>query len=141
MFSKKLIGTFGAGIFALGIAASAAPAQAAQFAVNNINDAGGGSLRSAINGANGTAVTDEIRFAIPGNGVHVISLANDLPAITNPVVIRGYSQSGSSMATPNSAANPTIVIDATNAVRGFPHRQRHRGPRTGRQRRRRPTGS
>ena len=119
MFSKKLIGTFGAGIFALGIAASAAPAQAAQFAVNTTNDAGGGSLRSAINGANGTAVADEIRFAIPGNGVHVISLANDLPAITNPVVIRGYSQSGSSMATPNSAANPTIVIDATNAVRGL----------------------
>ena len=56
MYSKKLIGTLGAGIFALGIAASAAPAQAADFAVNNTNDNGGGSLRSAINGANGTAV-------------------------------------------------------------------------------------
>ena len=47
MFSKKLIGTLGAGIFALGIAASAAPAQAATFTVNNTNDSGGGSLRSA----------------------------------------------------------------------------------------------
>ena len=119
MFSKKQIGTLGAGIFAIGIAASAAPAQAANFPVNNTNDSGGGSLRSAINGANGTAVADEIRFAIPGNGVHTISLATDLPAITNPLVIRGYSQSGSSMATPNSAANPTIVIDATNAVSGL----------------------
>jgi parallel beta-helix repeat protein len=120
MYSKKLIGTLGAGIFALGIAASAAPAQAADFAVNNTNDNGGGSLRSAINGANGTAVQDQILFAIPGNGEHTISLASDLPPVTNPVAIRGYSQQrGSSQATPGSAANPTIVIDATNAVRGL----------------------
>ena len=68
MFSKKLIGTLGAGIFALGMAASAAPAQAAIFAVNNTNNAGGGSLRSAINAANGTAAADEIRFDDPRRG-------------------------------------------------------------------------
>ena len=58
MYSKKLIGTVGAGIFALGIAASAAPAQAATFTVNNTNDSGGGSLRSQINAANLTAAED-----------------------------------------------------------------------------------
>ena len=35
MFNKKLAGALGAGIFVLGIAASAAPAQAATFTVNN----------------------------------------------------------------------------------------------------------
>jgi hypothetical protein len=119
MLSKRLTGALGAGLFALGVAASAAPAQAATFAVNNTNNNGAGSLRSAINAANGTAARDDITFAIPGNGVHVISLANDLPFVTQPVSIRGYSQPGSSGATAGSAANPTIVIDATNAARGL----------------------
>ena len=66
MFSKKLIGTLGAGIFALGIAASAAPAQAATFTVNTTNNNGGGSLRSQINAANLTAAKDQILFDIPG---------------------------------------------------------------------------
>ena len=82
MFNKKLAGTLGAGIFALGIAASAAPAQAATFTVNNANNNGAGSLRSAINAANGTAASDEIDFAIPGAGMHTISLDNRLPVIT-----------------------------------------------------------
>ena len=119
MFSKKLIGTVGAGIVALGMAAGANPAQAAVFGVNNTADAGGGSLRSAINAANGTAVLDQILFNIPGPGPHVITLANDLPAITQPVAIRGYSEPNASVATANSAANPSVVINATNAVRGL----------------------
>ena len=113
MFSKKLIGTLGAGIFALGIAASAAPAQAATFTVNTTNNNGGGSLRSQINAANLTAAKDQILFDIPGGSPHTISLATDLPAVTQPVAIRGYSQPDSSL------ANPTVVIEATNAVRGL----------------------
>jgi parallel beta-helix repeat protein len=104
MDSKKLAGALGAGIFALGIAASAAPAQAATFAVN---------------AANGTAAADQIDFAIPGAGTHVISLAGPLPAVTQPVAIRGYTQPGSSQAAAGSAANPTIVIDATNVPNGL----------------------
>jgi hypothetical protein len=119
MLSKRLTGALGAGIFALGVAASAAPAQAATFAVVNTNDAGAGSLRSAINAANMTAVRDQITFQIPGAGVHTIALAVDLPFVTRPVSIRGYSQPGSSVATAAAAANPTIVIDATNAARGL----------------------
>ena len=113
MFSKKLIGTLGAGIFALGIAASAAPAQAATFTVNTTNNNGGGSLRSQINAANLTAAKDQILFDIPGGSPHTISLATDLPAVTQRVAIRGYSQPDSSL------ANPTVVIEATNAVRGL----------------------
>ena len=121
MYSKKLIGTLGAGIFALGIAASAAPAQAATFTVNNTNDSGGGSLRSQINAANLTAAEDEIKFDIPSASPasHTISLATDLPSVTQPVVIRGYSQPDASPADTLSAADPTVVIDATNAVRGL----------------------
>ena len=119
MFSKKLIGTLGAGIVALGMAAGANPAQAAIFGVNNINDAGGGSLRSAINAANGTAAPDEIRFDIPGAGPHVIALATDLPFVTQPVAIRGYTEPSSSAATLNSAADPSVVIDATNSGSGL----------------------
>jgi hypothetical protein len=119
MFSKKLIGTLGAGIFAFGMAASASSAQAAIHTVVNTNSSGNGSLRDAINTANQTPARDQIWFQIPGNGVHTISLANDLPAVTQPVAIRGYSQPGSSPATAGSAANPTVVIDATNAARGL----------------------
>ena len=119
MFSKKLIGALGVGIFGLGMTASAAPADAAIFGVNNINDSGGGSLRSAINAANGTAVKDQIRFDILGPGPHVIALNTDLPFVTQPVAIRGYTEPSSSEATLNSAANPSVVIDATNSGSGL----------------------
>jgi hypothetical protein len=119
MLSKRLTGALGAGILALGVAASAAPAEAATFAVVNTNNGGAGSLRSAILAANMTAARDQITFQIPGAGVHTIALAADLPFVTQPVSIRGYSQPGSSVATAAAAANPTIVIDATNAVRGL----------------------
>ena len=66
-----------------------------------------------------TAAQDQIRFEIPGPGPHVIALASDLPSVTQPVAIRGYTEPSSSQATPNSAANPSVVIDATNAVSGL----------------------
>jgi parallel beta-helix repeat protein len=119
MFSKKLIGTLGAGIFALGMAVGANPAQAAIHTVVNTADAGNGSLRDAINTTNQNPNQDQILFAIPSPGPHVISLASDLPSVTEPVAIRGYSEPNASPATANSAANPSVVIDATNAVRGL----------------------
>src|SRR4051812_32315110 len=112
----KLLGALGAGLLALGVSA---PAHAATFAVNNTSSAGAGSLRSAINAANGTAAADTIQFAIPGNGVHTITPAVPLPAITQPLTIDGYTQPGSSAAAPGSAAVPTVVIDASNAARGI----------------------
>ena len=43
----------------------------------------------------------------------------DLPFVTNPVAIRGYSQPDASQATTVAAADPTVVINATNAARGL----------------------
>jgi parallel beta-helix repeat protein len=116
MLPIKPLGALGAGLIALGIAA---PAHAATFAVNNTNSSGAGSLRSAINAANGTAARDSITFAIPGAGPQVITLANDLPVITQPVDIKGYTQPGSTPPSATSVAVPQVVINATNALRGL----------------------
>ena len=119
MLSKTLAGTLGAGLLALGVATSAAPAQAATFTVNTTDNGGPGSLRSAILAAEDTLRRDRIEFAIPGNGVHTIALDTDLPVLTRPLTIKGYSQNGSSPATGTTAAAPKIVIDAANALRGL----------------------
>ena len=52
------------------------------------------SLREAITLANAFPGADTISFAIPGAGVHTISLLSSLPAITDPVVIDGTTQPG-----------------------------------------------
>jgi parallel beta-helix repeat protein len=119
MFSRILLPMLGAGIVALGVAASAVPAQAATFAVINTNDTGAGSLRSAMLAARQQPTQDEIKFAIPGNGPHTITPVTTLPVITQPVAIRGYSQPGAAAATANDPAEPKIVIDAINVDRGF----------------------
>jgi trimeric autotransporter adhesin len=116
MFSKTLAGALGAGILALGAAGSA---QAAIFNVNTTADSGGGSLRSALNATNGTAAVDTIKFAIPGNGVHTITPTTPLPTITQPVTIKGYSQTDAAPATDTTPATLKIVIDALNVDAGL----------------------
>jgi trimeric autotransporter adhesin len=104
---------------------AAKPAHAATtFTVNSTGDAadenpGNGTcqtappgectLRAAIQESNSFADADTINFAIPGNVSHTISPASDLPLITKPMTIDGYTQSG---ATPNTLTEP----DKTNAV-------------------------
>jgi hypothetical protein len=82
---------------------------------DNVNPSAG-SLRAAIlaanahdNGLNPGGAADVIAFAIPGAGPHTIRPTAELPAITDPVVIDGYTQAG---ATPNTNA-PGL---ANNAV-------------------------
>ncbi|HXG10778.1 MAG TPA: Calx-beta domain-containing protein, partial [Gemmataceae bacterium] len=87
------------------------------FLVTNTNDLGDGSLRQAILDANGTSGADRIEFNISGPGPHTISPATPLPAITDPVVIDGYTQPGAS---PNTLANGNnallqIVLDGSQA--------------------------
>ena len=85
----------------LGILVPSAPASAAAvYTVVNVNDAGAGSLRNAIGLANASAGTDDIRFNIAGGGVKVINLVTDLPMITDPVKIKGYTQPGAVQAAP-----------------------------------------
>ena len=88
------------------------------FTVLNTEDSDPGSLRQAIIDANANpnvgGLPDEIDFDIPGSGLQVISPLTGLPPITDPVVIDGYTQPGSS---PNTAAR---------------RRQRHPAHRAGR---------
>ena len=82
-------------------------ARANVFVVTNTNDAGAGSLRQAILDANGNSGLDTIQFNIPGTGVHTITPVTQLPSITSPVVLDGYTQ-------PNSM--PNMLANGDNAV-------------------------
>ncbi len=83
--------------------------------VTNVNDNGSGSLRNAIEYANSTTgVKETIEFNIPGSGTHTIQPLNALPAITDPVIIDGFTQPGASA----SDGIPIIELDGTNAGSG-----------------------
>lgn len=75
-------------------------------------------LRAAIQRANATPGTDTINFNIQSIGVMTISVASDLPDITDALTIDGYSQPGSS---PNTLAKGTnavikIQLDGNNTA-------------------------
>ena len=121
-------------VAALMVLAGASPAKAGTtFTVGSASDLGNGicdtsdtggvcTLRDAISAANKTpnfGSPDVIRFDIPGDGPHTIRLTRGepLPTITDPVVIDGYTQQGSS---PNTLAKGTnaklkVELDGTNA--------------------------
>jgi hypothetical protein len=88
--------------------------------VTNTNTSGAGSLRQAIIDANANADLSFICFNIPGAGPHTISPGAgmaSLPAITQPVVIDGLSQTGSVC---DGTWPPTlsIILDGTSAGGG-----------------------
>ena len=70
-------------------------ASADTYTVTSNADSGPGTLRQAILDANAHPGADTIEFDIAGSGVHTISPASALPAITDAVTIDGYSQPGS----------------------------------------------
>ena len=98
----------------------------ADFTVNTNDDVDDGvcdlshcSLREAINAANAKPGKDLIAFRIPGYGVHTIQPLSQLPTITDPVTIDGYTQRG---ARPNrrrghrgSNARLKIELDGSRA--------------------------
>jgi hypothetical protein len=64
-----------------------------------------------VSGTPTSADTDTIAFNIPGQGMQTISPASSLAAITEPVIIDGYTQPG---AVPNSdpdGFNGTLLIE------------------------------
>ena len=95
-------------VAALTLAACAAPAGAATFTVDNTGDATGGacdgaiagdcSLRSAIENANVDSTSDTIAFSVGTSGIQKITLGSNLPAVSQPALIDGYTQ-------PEAAAN------------------------------------
>jgi hypothetical protein len=97
----------------------------ATFSVTNTSDSGAGSLRQAILSANSTVnVPDIITFAIPGTGPFTITPATQLPTVTDPIVIDGYTQSGSSSnslsagdnAVLQIVVNGLLIINTSNSV-------------------------
>ena len=88
------------------VAASMA-SSAATFTVINTNDSGAGSLRQAILDANAAPGADAIEFNIPAPGVQTISPVTQLPKITDPLSIDGYTQPGTQ---PNSLAIGTDAV-------------------------------
>ena len=117
MSSRKLPLAVAAALAALGAGASAAHAQA-PIPVFNPADAGAGTLRQAINRANNNANLSIIEFNLPAAGTVIAPNAN-LPAITAPVEIDGYSQPGSSPASAAIPAVPGAVIDAVNTTQAL----------------------
>jgi len=95
---------------------AARPAHAqSTFTVTNNNDSGAASLRQAILDANSNATADTIKFNIPTTGVATISPDSPLPAITEPVVIDGYTQPGSSENTKASGNDAVLRIELSGA--------------------------
>jgi len=80
--------------------------------VTNTNDSGSGSFRQALINANAKPGRDTIAFNIPGSGQHTIAPLTSLPEITDPVVIDGYTQPGSSVNTNSlrTSCNAALMI-------------------------------
>jgi trimeric autotransporter adhesin len=83
-----------------GIAVDSSSDGAPDGGCNAVGDSNLCTLREAITLANSQAGADQIRFAIPGDGPHAISLGSQLPFISGGLLIDGYTQSG---ALPNAA--------------------------------------
>lgn len=89
----------------------AGSAQAATFTVTNTGVAGTGSLTKAITDSNGASGADTINFNIAGAGPHEIAMGDtQLPDITGPVTIDGFSQHDSSPNTNGLEAGSNAVM-------------------------------
>ena len=88
------------------------------YTVTNTADSGAGSLRQAITDANNNAGLDTIAFQIQAAGVQTISPTSALPNITSPVLIDGYTQSGSSVNTLAVGDNAVLQIELNGTLAG-----------------------
>ena len=75
--------------------------------VTNSADSGAGSFRQAILDNDATPGLNTINFAIPGAGVHTISLSTPLPAINNPAIVNATTQ-------PGYAGTPLVELNGAN---------------------------
>jgi hypothetical protein len=108
-----------------------AHATGATFTVTSIGDGAGTcpsasncTLRQAITDANAAGGTNIIDFAIPGGGVHTITLASQLPGITGTLTINGHTQPGAQYNTnaPDVGglnAVPQIELVGTGGIYGL----------------------
>ncbi len=75
-----------------------------------------GDLRYCITQANATPGLDTIQFNIPKNGVHTIDLTSALPALTDAVLIDGYTQPGARPANPPAGTGAVLAIELSGAA-------------------------
>ena len=103
-----------------------APILPAMLTVNTNDDFDDGncddlhcSLREAINAANSNGTTnDNISFDISGSGPHTIQPTSQLPVISEPVIIDGYTQPEAVPATGSAPATLKIELDGSLLVAG-----------------------
>ena len=88
--------------------------------VTTTSDSGPGSLRQAILNANAKPGRDTIAFNLPGSGVQSIVPKTSLPPITDPVVVDGYTQPGSSVNTngPGMPDNAVLKVVLDGSATG-----------------------
>ena len=84
--------------------------------MTNVSDNGPGSLRQAIIDANNRPGRDRIVFAIPGDGPHSLRPLTELPSITAPVVIDGYTQPGARPNTAEVGTNAVLKIELDGSL-------------------------
>jgi hypothetical protein len=84
--------------------------------VTNTNDSGNGSLRQAILDANANPTSNIIGFNIPGSCPRTIAVNTELPAITDNLSIRGYTQPGALANTSVFSDNATICVELVEAA-------------------------
>jgi hypothetical protein len=103
---------------ALAVLFGAVAASANTYTVTSTADSGAGTLRQAILDANAHIGADTISFNITGSGVQTITPATALPAITDPVTIDGYMQSGSSPNTQpvGQGLNTVLMIELVGSL-------------------------
>jgi CSLREA domain-containing protein len=76
------------------------------------------SLRAAIQLANASVDSNVIRFNFQGDGVVTINPTSELPTITNPVTIDGYTQPGASPNTSTSGFNGKLLVELSGTLAG-----------------------
>ncbi|QIN77721.1 hypothetical protein GBA65_03430 [Rubrobacter marinus] len=107
-------GDGGAGDGGIGGGGSTTNNQWITFTVTNTNDSGDGSLRQALEVANlysPSCIGITIGFNIPGEGVHTIRPASDLPPIPACVTVDGYSQPGAKANTLRQGNDAVLKIE------------------------------
>lgn len=93
------------------------------FTVTNVADAGPGSLRDAINAANGTPGNDIINFNIAPGGLVVIVPLAQLPPLMDPagVLIDGFTQPGGATSGANPPSTAILLVELRGTSAGGAH--------------------
>jgi hypothetical protein len=96
---------------------------AAVFTVTTTADAGPGSLRTAMNNANGTFGNDLINFNIVPAGPHTIFPLSQLPILSDPngVTIDGITQPGGADCGGNPPSTAVLLIEIDGVSAGLSH--------------------